>query len=301
MRVRRAFTVAELLVATVVAGIACGVMTMTIVRQQRFFSSASEVLGVRSQLRDAADVLASDIRSASVAEFGLPAMTDTAFEMYSIIASSVACMSGSPTTIGLPPTTLISGSTLTTMLAQPDTGDIAAIYSADSTRWDEYRVAAFASRPLATSCPSATGFTTLGDAAAGYQLTLAVTPSPTVKKGSIIHFVRRARYSFYRSSDGEWYLGYRRCGVSPPFGCSTIQPVSGPYRPYRSSGGSGVSFRYRDQYGAEITSVALSKSVARIDVVLRGEAASAISLTGDARKMWRDSVVISVSPRNRAR
>src|SRR5215212_8718393 len=276
-------------------------MTMTIVRQQRFFSSASEVLGVRSQLRDAADVLASDIRSASVAEFGLPAMTDTAFEMYSTIASSVACMSGSPTTIGLPPTTLTSGSTLTTMLAQPDTGDIAAIYSADSTRWDEYRIAAFASRSLATSCPSATGFTTLGDGGTGYQLTLAMTPSPTVKKGSIIHFVRRARYSFYRSSDGEWYLGYRRCGVSPPYGCSTIQPVSGPYRPYRSTGGSGVSFRYLDQNGAEITSAAQSTSVARIDIVLRGEAASAISLTGDARKIWRDSVVVSVSPRNRTR
>ena len=301
MRVRRGFTVAELLVATAVAGIATALMTMTIVRQQKFFSSASEILGVRAQLRDAADVLASDIRSASIAEFGLAVITDTAFEMYSVIASSVACMSPSPTAIGLPPITLASGSTLTAMLVPPDTGDVVAVFSADSARWNNYRMSAFGSRSLATSCPSSTGFTTPGDAASGYQVTLAAAPALPVKKGSIIHFLRRARYSFYRSSDGEWYLGYRRCGVAAPYACSAIQPISGPYRPYRMGSGGGVTFRYRDKYGGDVTSVALSNTVARIDIVLRGESASAISLTGDARRIWRDSVVVSVSPRNRLR
>lgn len=299
MHVKRGFTVAELLVATAVAGITTALMTMTIVRQQRFFSSAAEVLGVRSQLRDAADVLASDIRSASVAEFGLPVMTDTAFEMYSIIASSVACIAMSATTIGLPPGTLTSGNTLTAMLAQPDTGDLASIYNADSSTWTNYRIAAFASRSLASACPSSTGFTNIGDALPGYQLTLATAAA--VNRGSIVHFLRRARYSFYRSSDNEWYLGYRRCAVSPPYLCSAIQPVSGPYRPYRSAGGGGIAFRYYDQYGADIASVAQSRALARIDIVLRGEAPSMISLTGDARKVWRDSIVVSVSPRNRTR
>jgi type II secretory pathway pseudopilin PulG len=301
MRVTRGFTIAELLVATAVAGITTALMTMTIIRQQRFFSSAAEILGVRAQLRDAADVLASDIRSASVAQFGLPVMSDTAFEMYSVIASSVVCMSASPTTVGLPPITLVSGSTVTSMLAQPDTGDVVAIFSADSARWDNYRVGAFGSRSLATSCPSSTGFTTPGDAAAGYQVTLSPAPAFPIKPGSIVHFLRRARYSFYRSSDGEWYLGYRRCGVSSPFACSSIQPVSGPYRPYRLGGGGGITFRYRDKYGVDVTSTTLSTSVARIDIVLRGETASAIALTGDSRRVWRDSVVVSVSPRNRIR
>ena len=274
---------------------------MTVVRQQRFFSSAAQVLGVREQLRDAADVLASDIRSASVAEFGLPVMTDTAVEMYSVIASSISCMSGSPATIGMPPIALAGGSTLTAMLAQPDSGDLASIYNADSARWESYRIAAFASRSLGTSCPASTGFTTLADAASGFQLTLGVAPSVPVKKGSIIHFIRRARYSFYRSSDNEWYLGYRRCGVSPPFACSSIQPVSGPYRPYRAGGGAGITFRYFDKYGADVTSAASSSTVARVDIVLRGETASLVSLNGDARKSWRDSVIVSVSPRNRAR
>ena len=300
MRLRYGFTVAELLVATAVAGITTALMTTTIVRQQRFFSSASEVLGVRSQLRDAADVLASDLRSASVGELGLPVMTDTAVEMYSVIAASVACTILSATTLGLPPTSLAQGNTLTSILAQPDTGDIAAIYSSDSARWSYHRIAAFGSRSLSTACPPSVGFTVLADAAPGYQLTVAAAPAIPVARGAIIHFLRRSRYSFYRSSDNKWYLGYRRFGVSAPYACSSIQPVSGPYRPYRSDGSGGISFRYRDSNGADVTTAALSRSVARVDIVLRGESSSAVSLTGDARRIWRDSVIVTISPRNRA-
>ena len=97
-------------------------------KQQRFFSSASEIIGVRSQLRDAADILASDIRGASVSSLGLPVMTDTAVELYTTIASSVACGLPVGGTIGLPPSTLVTGHTLTSILTQPDTGDIASIY-----------------------------------------------------------------------------------------------------------------------------------------------------------------------------
>jgi prepilin-type N-terminal cleavage/methylation domain-containing protein len=300
MRVRHGFTVAELLVATAIGGIATALMTMTVVRQQRFFSSASEVLSVRSQLRDAADVLATDLRSASVGELGLPVMMDTAVEMYSVIASSIACTISSATTIGLPPATLAQGNTLTSILALPDTGDLSAIYSADSARWDYHRIASFGSSVIATSCPSSSGFTKPGDAAAGYQLTVATAPATPITKGAIVHFLRRARYSFYRSSDNDWYLGYRRCGVSPPYACSSIQPVSGPYKPYRSDGSGGISLRYLDASGAILTNAAQSKSVTRVDIVLRGQSQSTVSLTGDSRRIWRDSVIVSVSPRNQA-
>lgn len=305
---RSAFTLVELLVATAIAGVATAVMTATLTRQQKFFSSAEHMLAVRAQLRDAADILASDIRSASVAQFGVPVMTDTAIEIVAVVASSVVCAAPTGASVGLPPSTLVAGSTLTSMLAQPDTGDLAAIYSIpggipDSARWDTYRIAAFASRSIGTSCPASTGFVTAADefaGATGFLLTFASAPAVPVRKGSIVHFLRRARYSLYRSSDGDWYLGYRRCGVAPPHVCGSIQPVSGPYRPYRSAGPSGLSFRFYDESGVEITSAA-STAVARIDIVLRGETSSAIAPTGDSRRVWRDSVVVSVSPRNRAR
>ena len=308
MRLKRfGFTVAELLVATAVAGVAAAAMTATIVRQQRFYSAASEVLTTRSQLRDGADILASDIRGAAVGLFGLPVMTDTAVEMYTVIATSVACSAPSGATIGLPPATLVSGNTLTSMLYQPDTGDVAIVYAVpsgviDSAFWDIHRIASFSSRALNVACAPSTGFTVAGDAftaATGYQLTLATLPSPAVRTGAPIHFVRRARYSFYRSSDGEWYLGYRRCSASSPFTCAAIQPVSGPYRPYRASSPPGLAFRYFDSSGRQLNAAAESFNVARVDIVLRGESANAVALVGDSRKVWRDSILVTVSPRNR--
>ena len=110
LSVRSGFTVAELLVATAVAGIATALMTVTVVRQQRFYSSAAQVMDVRSQLRDAADILASDIRGAAIAGFGLPFMSDTAIEMFTTVGTSVACSLPAPNAIGLPPASLVSGS-----------------------------------------------------------------------------------------------------------------------------------------------------------------------------------------------
>src|SRR5688572_24991854 len=92
MRVtRRGFSLVELLVATAIGTSVAALITVTLVRQQRFYSSAGAMLEVRSQLRDAADVLATDIRGAAVAIHGFPLMTDTALEMFATIATSVAC------------------------------------------------------------------------------------------------------------------------------------------------------------------------------------------------------------------
>ena len=304
---KRGVTLAEMIVAVTLAGAMAAFMIGTLVRQQRFYSSAAGLLDLRAQLRDGADVLATDIRSAAVATFGFPVMTDTALEMYSTVASSVVCAVQSPQAITLPPIALASGNTLTSMLAQPDTGDLAAVFVtpagvADSGQWETLRIASFSSRSLATSCPSSTGFTSSADAssgAAGYAVTLASAPTIPLRPGAPLQFVRRARYSLYRSSDGKWYLGYRRCAAVGPSSCATIQPVSGPYEPHAGDpSSSGLSFQYLDRFGA-IVPPATSSNVARVEIVLRGKSARAPNLSGDARTAYRDSAVITVSPRNR--
>lgn len=310
MSVRRAFTLPELLVSVAIAGVVAGAITTTLVRQQRFFGAAAEVLDVRAQLRDAADVLASDIRGAAVASFGLPVMSDSAIELYTNIGTSVACLAPAGVIVGLAPSVLANGNTLTSLLATPDTGDLAAIYSIpagniDSARWVTLRVAAFSSRSLTSTCPSSTGFTTVADAVAGatgYQVTLASSPGADVHKGAPVRFLRRARYSIYKSSDAKWYLGYRRCTVGVPASCAVIQPVSGPYRSYGPRGGeSGLSFRYYDVNGTEVPAGSSGRSVARVDIVIRGESSRRVALAGDAQRTFRDSAVVTVSPRNRSR
>ena len=305
------FTLVELIVATALAALIGSTLLVTLRRQERFYGSATEMIRLRSQLRDAADVLVADIRGAAVTRYGLSLMTDTAVELFATLGSSVVCTAPSGRTLFLPPGTLASGGVLTSLLASPDTGDLALLYSIpggnpDSARWVESRISAFATRSLAASCPASTGFTSALDETAGrssYAVTLTANPPPDVRAGAPVRFIRRARYSLYRSSDGDWYLGYRRCNAIGQSICTTIQPVSGPYLRYSRSGtsSSGIGFRYFDPSGAELFDASLSAVVARIDVVLRGETARAVSLVGDARQRYRDSAVVSVSPRNRVR
>ena len=216
---RSAFTLVEIIIAVAIAGVAGSAITLTLVRQQRFFSSAASVLDVRSQLRDGADVLVGDLRGAAVARFGIRAVEDSMIEFYATIATSVACAGPSGATIALPPQVLSRGNSLTSILFVPDTADVALLYGVpsgvpDSGRWETQRIASFASRAVASTCPSSSGFTTAFDGA-GVEV-----PSPTGR-------------------------------------------------------------------------------VAQIDVILRGQTARAASLDGDLRRIYRDSVVLTVSPRNR--
>ena len=293
-----------------IAGVVVAATMTTLLRQQRFYAAATELLDVRADLRDAGDVLASDIRGAAVASYGLPVMADSAIELYSTIGTSVACSAPSGASMGLAPSVLANGNTLTSLLVTPDTADLAAVYTIpagtpDSARWETRRISAFVTRPLSGTCPASSGFTTLADAITGataYQLILAGAPVANVRKGAPIRFLRRARYSIYKSSDNRWYLGYRRCGVAPPYPCGVIQPLSGPYRPYGASvAQSGLSFRYYGLDGIELTSAASGSAVARVEIVLRGQSSRGVALVGDDQKTFRDSTVVSVSPRNRRR
>jgi prepilin-type N-terminal cleavage/methylation domain-containing protein len=305
---RRGFTLTELLVSIAIASVLMAAVTVTLSRQQRFYSRIGEVLEVKSGLRDAADVLASDIRGAAVAGYGVPLTSDSALELYSTIGSSIACTAASPV-FGLPPALLVNGNTLTSFVAPPDTGDLVELYTApsanlDSAKWETRRIASFQNRSITTACPSSTGFTTTSDASSGvsaYQLVITGSPVVGARKGALVRFVRRARYSIYKSSDNLWYLGYRRCGVVAPYTCSTIQPVSGPYRPYSAAGQSGLSFRFYDTSGAELLPGATGFALARVDIVIRGQSSRNVGLAGDVIKPFRDSVVVTVSPRNRSR
>jgi len=307
--VRAGFSLVELIVAIAASAVLGAGVVGILVRQQKFFRAATEMLGVRAQVRDGIDILVSDIRSAAVGSFGIPLMTDSAIELYSVTGTSVICRTPVGPVVSLPPSLLASGNTLTSFVARPDDGDLAMIYatdSADAGRWETFRIASFTGESVSSACPPTGGFTSTGDLAANgsaFQLTIREAPSGDVGKGSPVRFVRRARYSLYRSGDGKWYLGYRRCDPGGESGCDAVQPVSGPYMPYVAGAGapSGIGFRYYDAQGLELSGGSSGSSVARIDITVRSQSASALKLAGDAVTRYKDSAVVSVSPRNRLR
>lgn len=303
---RRAFTLVELLVSIALAGVVAAFMATTLARQQRFYSSAAQILDTRAQLRDAADVLESDLRAAAV-ELGVPAMRDSAIEMFSVIAASIVCTAATQQSLGMPPLTVVAGNSLTSILAVPDTGDLMLLYTApvtgtDPGQWELRRITSFTSRAVSTACPAGTGFTRPSDESSGHQaytVTLATPTVDPVRPGSPVRFVRRSRYSIYKSSDSKWYLGYRRCSATGPSACAGIQPVSGPYEPYGGAARGGLTFRFHDRSGVPLGASATGSDLARIDLVVRGRSARHLTLGGDSRSAWSDSVVVSVAMRNR--
>jgi len=111
-----------------------------------------------------------------------------------------------------------------------------------------------------------------------------------------MRFFKRVHYSVYQAADGKWYLGFFDCKTGRVPVCNTLQPLAGPFQPYAVSGTSGVQFAYYDSTGAVTTNRSL---VARVSLVVRGQGAGQLNLTGDGATTFRDSLRIEVGLRNR--
>jgi len=155
----RGFTLIELAIVLAIFGILGIAIGVTLVRQQRFYRGASELLYAREGVRDAMEVLSTDIRGMSNADT-VRLLADSAIELFANIGSSVVCQRVTGIEIGLP-ATAARGNTLTAFTTQPDTGDLALFYRdsiENGSRWERHRIAAFGPRMLAVSCPVDTGF-----------------------------------------------------------------------------------------------------------------------------------------------
>lgn len=273
-----------------------GSIGSAILRQQRFHRDAAAMLEARQGVRDAMEVLATDIRGSWPADT-IRLMADSALELFASVGISTVCGSSFGNVLTLAGESP-DGNTLTSFLSLPDTGDLALVYRNGGVaggNWERHRIAAFAARAPGSGC--------LIEGAAsgeGFSLTLAAAPEVPVRAGSPVRFVRRARYSLYRSSDRKWYLGYRRCNAAGVPACGSIQPLSGPYRAYSPDPSrTGFLFEYFDAHGERLDVSADALSVARVDITARSEKLPAGS--GADGVMNPESATGSIAIRNRGR
>lgn len=300
---RWGFTLLELAMVLGILGVVGSAIGLTLLRQQRFYRGTEELVGAREGVRDAIEILSTDIRGMFIADTAR-LLADSAVEMFASVGSSVVCqIAGSE--IGLPAGTSPRGNTLTALLTQPDTGDLALFLrdSADAgSLWERHRIAAFSARSKATTCPPSTPFSPADDVDAtgtAFVVVLSTSLSDHVHRGAPVRFIRRGRYSLYRSSDGSWYLGYRRCNALGPSVCGAIQPLSGPYRAYSSNPRStGLLFEFFDASGGGLPPGSSSLALARIDITARSESRQSLVVEG---RSWipADSATVSIAVRNR--
>jgi hypothetical protein len=127
--------------------------------------------------------------------------------------------------------------------------------------------------------------------ARSYEISTLLPVSVSIRRGSPVRFVRRARYDVYRGGDGKWYLGYRRCAA----GCAPVQPVSGPYE---TAVGPPITFRYYTRGGSQLAGHGPTTDVARIEIVSRARYGRPIYLPGFSVPLVGDSMVVAVALRN---
>jgi hypothetical protein len=287
-----------------IAGLVAGTVVSTVTRQQKFYRGAADIRSARENVRDALEVLSTDISGMAAADT-VRLRTDSAIEFFAGIGVSVVCQLSS-NEVGLPPYSA-TGNSLSAFLVEPDTGDIAFVYvhsASDSARWEPHRIAAFSSRAVGSSCPPSSRFSTQADVVSslsGYVVTF-VGPlrADLIMPGSPVRFARRERYSLYHAADGAWYLGYRRCNAVGASICGGIQPLSGPYRAYSSNPrATGLLFEYFDTTGRAMDGASSPVSLGRVDVTARGTIVRE-SLLADQRNV-SDSATISIALRNGAR
>jgi type II secretory pathway pseudopilin PulG len=298
---RRGLSLAELVVVIALAGLVGGTILGTITRQQRFYRGASELVTVREGVRDAMEVLSADVRGTSVADT-VRLAADSAIEFFATIGGSVVCqVMGND--VGLP-TAHSSGNSLSAFRADPDTGDL-ALFHVDSAgtneRWERYRISGFVQQSLASSCPPTSRLSQQSDldvGLKGFVVTLTTPLGSDVRAGAVVRFVRRARYSLYRASDSDWYLGYRRCNAIGTSACGTVQPVSGPYRVYsRDPMATGLLFEYFDGAGQALDVASAPLALARVDVTARSESGQLLPSGGPFARRIADSATVSVAIR----
>ncbi len=304
---RVGFTLIEIMVSLTLLGIVVGALLNTIISQQRFYLSAADIIEMRDNLRQAGELLPVELRGVAPAVPGeITAMQDTALEFRAPTGSSVVCtVSPARTTITIPPAALAVRSGLTTWMSPPVLGDSLFILDPNGALADTFRGYVITANPSLGTCPqSPVGFTnSAAEANAGVQLSISPALTATTPIGVPIRFVRRVRYSLYRSpADLQWYLGYRDfVGTRTPK-WSSIQPVSGPFLPYAAGGLGGLRFSYRDSLGTALTSLVDADRVRRIDMMVRAQSRTAVrtsGLGGSNNGYYRDSVNVTVALRNR--
>src|SRR5689334_2594791 len=125
---RRGLTLIELMISIVLLGLLGGLIIGFLLKQERFYAGATEMLLTRTEVRQAAVMMPSDLRGISSASGDIYAMTDTSIDFRSTFGSSYICANTrAASQVSIPPVNLAKGSALTVWSQTPVNNDSLAL------------------------------------------------------------------------------------------------------------------------------------------------------------------------------
>jgi prepilin-type N-terminal cleavage/methylation domain-containing protein len=280
-RAGRGFTLPELLVVVVLAGVVLGAVGQVLQANQRFYRSQSQVLDVEEGLRAVAQLVPAELRELSARSGDILAMGRDSITIRAMRSLGVVC---APPDLAAASVVVADSLSFGWRAADPER-DRALVFRdgdpavADDDRW------------LDLGISTAGGGAACSDGASGTRLHLAggAADLDGVAEGAPLRTYERVTYRLYADDQGQSWLGER--GFSDG-GWSALSPVAGPLRRV-----GGLSFTYYDSAGGP---TAVPSTVVRIGVVARGMSAGPIALPGRTAsgRRYEDSIVVQAALRN---
>ncbi len=275
------FTLVELLVVVVLAGVVLGATSQLLQSNQRFYRSQSQVLDVEEGLMAVAQLVPAELRELSARGGDIIAMGRDSITLRAMRSLGVIC--APPNVSG--GSVVVADSLMFGWRAVDPARDRALVFrdgdpaTADDDRWLDLGVSSVSA---GAAC---------GDGSAGTTLYLAGATADLdgVSAGSPLRTYERVTYRLYADDQGLSWLGER--GYSDG-GWSALSPVAGPLRRV-----GGLSFNYYDSAGAPTAAPA---AVVRISVTARGLSAGPIEVPGRTAsgRQYEDSIVVQAALRN---
>lgn len=279
--VRRAgFTLVELIVAMVVAGVVLGAAYRMLVGNQRFYRAQSQIVDVQGTVRAIEQILPGELRELSAVEGDINAMSDTSVDINAMRGFGVICATPNTSNGDV----VLRNSMLYTVRSIDPTRSSMFVYRDGDTTLatdDTWLQASVSSTPASQNC---------ADGAAGTRVRLSVTGGngqlAEVYPGAPVRIYERTAYRLY-STGGVWWLGTETMVNGSWSGLSS---VAGPLQPV-----NGIQLVYYDAGGAVTATPA---SVVTIDVTARGLSTQPIQVPGRPTGQYQDSLTVRVALRN---
>ena len=263
------FTIIEMLVYMVVAGIVMGSVYQLLIGQSRSYTKQREVMDVHGTLRAAASLLVWELRQVSPERGDLYTIGANSITLRSFQGAAIVCQkTNNQPRYGLARAT-------GEMTATAD--DTALVYLGDTQGWKVMEIGA-----IQTSTAQRPDCVWPGYGMADLRADLIVNrknDTTGVRPGMPFRTFRRVEYALYQEY-GRYWLG-RKLGAA-----ASYEMMTGPLK---ATG--GLVFVYRDAAGVVTTQ---PNEVATIEVVLRAE--SYMELQTGGRQ--QDSVAIRIALRS---
>jgi prepilin-type N-terminal cleavage/methylation domain-containing protein len=276
---RAGFTLIELMISLIIAGIILTAAYRILAGNQRFYRAQTQITEVQQNIRAVVQLLPGDLRELSSVEGDIFSMTSDSIHIRSLRGFGIVC--DVPSAVS--GTFTVRNSQLF-MYTTPTANRTRVIVYQDNNptiasddAWVRGSITAVAN----ANCTDGTAGTRFTVGMFGGNGVLA-----GVTTGAPVRLYERAYYKFYDTGSG-WYLGVSSY-VSGAY--TALSPVAGPLRPT-----DGLEMIYYDRTGA-VTNI--PDSVGSIELRVRGLSSQPINIAGRAAGYYSDSLTVRVALRN---